>query len=237
MLNGNGVQGAAANASYLLGAARLRDAAAAERPRSRTRRADYVPHGDLLRPGAAGLEARRAGAAEADRSPPTCRSCRGGRSCSSLDPGSMLLVVLGQTFHGSSRRRRTRTSPTHQPAFVRYDSAPGDRPAEAARAQGAVPARGADRARAQLVPRHAAGRQAGAPLLDRPPGRPQGGPARLPHRQHSTGGSRRRTGTARPRSPTRASATISAGASSTSTTRARTCTWSCCTRTARATGS
>ena len=42
-----------------------------------------------------------------------------------LDPGSMLLVVLGSAFHGSIAPAPHANIPAHQPAFVRYDSAPG----------------------------------------------------------------------------------------------------------------
>src|SRR5436305_744173 len=53
----------------------------------------------------------------------------------------------------------------------------------------------------------------------------------------STGAFRRRTGTTRPCWPTRASSTRSRVANTRSTTQARTCTWSCCGRTAPPTGS
>ena len=65
-------------------------------------------------------------------------------------------------------------------------------------------------------------------LLDRGP-QAQGGAAGVPHRRRtSSGESRRPTGPTRRCSPTGASSTISAVASSRSTTRARISTWSCC---------
>jgi hypothetical protein len=43
-----------------------------------------------------------------------------------LDPGSMLLVVLGETFHSSLPPVQPITVPTRQPAAVRFDRGPGD---------------------------------------------------------------------------------------------------------------
>jgi LCP family protein required for cell wall assembly len=42
-----------------------------------------------------------------------------------LDPGSMLMVVLGQTFHGDIAPLPTHVVPTHQSAYVRYDATSG----------------------------------------------------------------------------------------------------------------
>ena len=39
-----------------------------------------------------------------------------------LDPGSMLIVVLGQTFHGTIATPPTRVVPKHQLANVRFDA-------------------------------------------------------------------------------------------------------------------
>jgi LCP family protein required for cell wall assembly len=39
-----------------------------------------------------------------------------------LDPGSMLMVVLGQTFHGDIAPLPQHVAPKHQPAEVRYDA-------------------------------------------------------------------------------------------------------------------
>jgi hypothetical protein len=40
----------------------------------------------------------------------------------SLDPGSMLMVVLGTAFHGDIQPLSQQTTPKHQPAYVRYDA-------------------------------------------------------------------------------------------------------------------
>ena len=38
-----------------------------------------------------------------------------------LDPGSMLLVVLGTAFHGNLASAPVQVVPKHQPAYVRFD--------------------------------------------------------------------------------------------------------------------
>jgi len=42
-----------------------------------------------------------------------------------LDPGSMLMVVLGTAFHGSLGATTTKPAPKHQAAYVRYDASQG----------------------------------------------------------------------------------------------------------------
>ena len=82
-----------------------------------------LPHEDLLRPGAARLEGRRGGSAEPDA------ARRGGEAAAhagllALDPGSMLVVVLGTAFHASSTPVAGHV-PKHQPAYVRFDASQG----------------------------------------------------------------------------------------------------------------
>ena len=43
-----------------------------------------------------------------------------------LDPGSMLLVVLGTAFHGIAAAP-PQVVPKHQPAYVRFDAVAGRR--------------------------------------------------------------------------------------------------------------
>src|SRR5262249_21489169 len=43
-----------------------------------------------------------------------------------LDPGSMLLVIVGQTFHNTLPPVPVITVPKRQPAYVRFDRGPGD---------------------------------------------------------------------------------------------------------------
>jgi len=121
VLNGNGVSGAAANASYELGLRGYKsipppnglgaDAPTANYfhskiyydPTQRRSKAAAVALQQLMQP---------ADIARLPRRP----------AFLSLDPGSMLLVVLGQTFHGSIAPIPVQVVPKHQPAFVRFDA-------------------------------------------------------------------------------------------------------------------
>ena len=239
VLNGNGVAGAAANASLPARAARLPDRCRRRTAPSRTRRPQTYFHSQIYYdPAPDGLEGRGGRAAEAARSPPTCELPLGGRELRALDPGAMLIVVVGQTFHGTiapraGRRDARSTQPAVRSRRHRRRAPTLLRPR---RSEGDVPADGADDPRAQLVPRHARRRQAVARLLDR--------------RRASTrpSGSSFRTGAAASYwgieetdwddAPVLADRsfhrTIKRPRRSTSTTRARTCTWSCCARTERA---
>ncbi len=119
MLNGNGVQGAAANASYLLGQRGYRSLTPPNNldpnypatfhskiyfdPAQKGSRAAAVALQNLMQP---------ADIAKLPRTP----------TMLALDPGSMLMVVLGQTFHGTIASLPARVVPTHQQASVRYDA-------------------------------------------------------------------------------------------------------------------
>jgi LCP family protein required for cell wall assembly len=120
VLNGNGVQGAAANASYLLGRSGYRtltppnnlsaDAPAQTfhskiyyDPAQKRSKAAAVALQNLMQP---------ADVAKLPRNPKLL----------GLDPGSMLIVVLGQTFHGTIATPATRVVPKHQLANVRFDA-------------------------------------------------------------------------------------------------------------------
>ena len=165
VLNGSGVAGRGREHLVRARTARLPDADPAERPQGR--RADAgcsTRRSTTTRP----RRARRRppiGPAEPDAAGRGRRGCHGTPRLLALDPGSMLVVVLGTAFHGTLA-----PAPQHDvaeaPAAVRpLRRVAGRRPARAAREEGDVPAADADRARAQLVPGHAARRQAGAPLL------------------------------------------------------------------------
>ena len=144
-----------------------------------------------------------------------------------LDPGSMLLVVLGTAFHGRSRPRR-QASPKHQAAVVRFDAARRAAAARTEREEGAVPAAQPDHPRAQLVsPDTLSG--------DKPVRRyfvsDKHKVVRLvfKHRgQRVPWGIEETDWDGGWRSDDAASATVSAAASSTSITRARGSTWSSC---------
>src|SRR6266699_205201 len=124
VLNGNGVAGAAANASYLLGQrgykaipppSNLEPNAPTTNyfhskiyydPSQRRSKAAAVALQQLMQP---------ADVARLPRTP----------GLVSLDPGSMLMVVLGQPFHGDIAPVPVHVVPKHQPAYVRYDAGAG----------------------------------------------------------------------------------------------------------------
>jgi len=124
VLNGNGVQGAAANASYLLAQSGYQtlpppnglqaDSTTQEfhskiyyDPAQKRSKAAAVALQNLMQP---------ADIAKLPRTPDLLAH----------DPGSMLIVVLGSTFHGTIAPLPTRVVPTHQQATVRYDAAAAD---------------------------------------------------------------------------------------------------------------
>ena len=69
-----------------------------------------------------------------------------------LDPGSMLMVVLGTTFHGDITPLPTHVAPKHEPAYVRYDASSGAQLLRSLHGKVRFPAVHPDRAGAQLVP-------------------------------------------------------------------------------------
>ena len=122
-LNGNGVPGAAANASYLLAQrgyvtvvppGQIKADAPADvfhsqiyydprKPRSHAAALAMLP---LLQPA---------------KVSPLPRSAK----LRALDPGAMVVVVLGQTFHGTLAPIPTSNAPQHQPPYVRLDPSVG----------------------------------------------------------------------------------------------------------------
>ena len=120
VLNGNGVQGAAANASYLLAQQGYKTLtppnglqADAPAPTFHTK-IYYDPAQKRSKAAAVALQnlMQPADVAKLPRTPEMLAK----------DPGSMLMVVLGQTFHGTIASIPARIVPTHQQAIVRYDS-------------------------------------------------------------------------------------------------------------------
>jgi LCP family protein required for cell wall assembly len=120
VLNGNGVQGAAANASYMLAQRGYKtltppNGLQADSPKQEFHsKIYYDPAQKGSKAAATALQnlMQPADVAKLPRTPGILRR----------DPGSMLMVVLGQTFHGSIASVPTRVVPTHQPAVVRYDA-------------------------------------------------------------------------------------------------------------------
>jgi LCP family protein required for cell wall assembly len=120
VLNGNGVQGAAANASYMLAQRGYKtltppNGLQADSPKQEFHsKIYYDPAQKGSKAAATALQnlMQPADVAKLPRTP----------GILTRDPGSMLMVVLGQTFHGSIAPVPSRVVPTHQPAVVRYDA-------------------------------------------------------------------------------------------------------------------
>jgi LCP family protein required for cell wall assembly len=125
VLNGNGVAGAAANTSYLLG------------PQGRGYQVLDPPNGlhadapsrvfhtkIYYDPAQAG--SKQAAAALAKLVPPAdVAKLPRTPKLLALDPGSMLLVVLGEAFDGTVAPAPVHVAPKHEPAVVRPDSTSG----------------------------------------------------------------------------------------------------------------
>ena len=232
VLNGSGVQGAAANTSYVLaqrgyvtqtppngvsanGPARFHSVIYYD-PAQKGSKLAAIALQNLMQPADVAKLPRRPGLL-------------------ALDPGSMLLVVLGSAFHGSIAPVPMRTS-----RFISLRSCVTTRrpgPACSSRWPASSSSRSwcrrcssATRIRTRfpaMCPSGSTGWTVEAGIE----------PCGSCSTTASTGASRRPTGPERRRSATRASATTSAVASSISITRARTCTWLSCTHTVRPTGS
>ena len=125
VLNGNGVAGAAANASYLLA---QRGYQALDPPNGLQADApSKVFHSKIYFDPAQKGAKLAAAALQNLMQPADIEKLPRRPGLIALDPGAMLLVVLGQTFHGSIAPIPQHVVPKHQPAFVRYDaSSAGD---------------------------------------------------------------------------------------------------------------
>jgi LCP family protein required for cell wall assembly len=120
VLNGNGVAGAAANASYLLA---QRGYQTLEPPNGLTADAPTkVFHTKIYYDPAQKGSDLAAKALQNLMQPADVEKLPRRRSLIRLDPGSMLMVVLGQTFHGQVAPVPQHVVPKHQPAYVRYDA-------------------------------------------------------------------------------------------------------------------
>ena len=120
VLNGNGVAGAAANASYLLAQRGYRTL---EPPNGLTADAPTrVFHTKIYYDPAQKGSRLAAKALQNLMQPADVQKLPRRRALLSLDPGSMLLVVLGQTFHGAVAPVPQRVVPKHEPAYVRFDA-------------------------------------------------------------------------------------------------------------------
>jgi LCP family protein required for cell wall assembly len=121
VLNGSGVQGAAANTSYVLGQRGYMtqtppNGVYANGPTEFHSVIYYDPAQKGSKSAAHALQnlMQPADVAKLPRRP----------GLLALDPGSMLLVVLGSAYSGSIAPLPIANIPQHEPAFVRYDAAP-----------------------------------------------------------------------------------------------------------------
>ena len=125
VLNGNNVPGSAANASYLLA---QRGYLMVLPPHGQLPNAPTSPyfHSQIY------FDPKQKGAKEAALAmqkllqPADVRRLPRERQLRALDPGSMLLVIVGQTFHNTLPAATVVSVPKRQPAYVRYDPAPGE---------------------------------------------------------------------------------------------------------------
>src|SRR5438093_660567 len=125
VLNGNDVPGAAANASYLLA---QRGYLMVLPPTGLAPNAPTSPyfHSQIY------FDKKQKGAKEAAVAlqkllqPADVRPLPKDAQLRALDPGSMLLVIVGQTFHNTLPPAPVVDVPERTPAYVRYDRGPGD---------------------------------------------------------------------------------------------------------------
>jgi hypothetical protein len=125
VLNGNNVPGAAANAGYLLA---QRGYLMVLPPNGLEPNAPTAPyfHSQIY------FDAKQHGAQEAALAlqklmqPADVRPVPRNPTLKALDPGSMLLVVVGETFHNTLPPSTVASVPKRQPPVVRFDRGPGD---------------------------------------------------------------------------------------------------------------
>ncbi len=126
VLNGNGVAGAASNAAYLLATLGYKTILppAGAQPNAPVQVFHTKLYYDPAQPQAKAAAAAMAKlVAPADVLPLPARARA--PKLRALDPGSQVVVVLGQTFHGTLAPAIVHTVPVHVPPVVRSDSAPG----------------------------------------------------------------------------------------------------------------
>ena len=126
VLNGNGVAGAAGNAAFLLAERGYRTVLPPHglEPNAPAQsfhtKVYYDPSQKQAKAAAVAL-AQLMEPADVERLPARASAPRLRR----LDPGAKVLVVLGQTFHGTIAVLPTVNAPVHVPAVVRADAGPG----------------------------------------------------------------------------------------------------------------
>ncbi len=122
VLNGNGIAGAAANASYLLSQRGYRTVEPPNNldPNVPARLRNYF-HSKIYYDPAQPRSKAAALALQQLMEPADVAKLPRTPWLLSLDPGSMLMVVLGTTFHGTIAQPVVTQAPKHEPPFVRTD--------------------------------------------------------------------------------------------------------------------
>jgi LCP family protein required for cell wall assembly len=124
VLNGNGVVGSAGNAAYQLTqhGYRIVEPPNGQQANAPTQSFHSRIYFDASKPRAkAAAEALQKLLQPADIAPLPAADT----ALNALNPGSTLIVVVGQTFHGEVAPAPVRTVPKRQRPFVRFDRAPG----------------------------------------------------------------------------------------------------------------
>jgi LCP family protein required for cell wall assembly len=119
VLNGNGVQGAAANTSYLLAQRGYKTVLPPNQRKADAPR--RVFHTKVYYDPAQARSKLAANALKTLLEPADVAPLPRQRTLRLLDPGSMLLVVLGESFPGTVAAAPVRNVPKHEPANVRAD--------------------------------------------------------------------------------------------------------------------
>jgi LCP family protein required for cell wall assembly len=122
VLNGSGVQGAAANTSYIL---TQQGYITQVPPNNLTANGPQVFHSKIYYDPAQKGAKEAAVALQNRMQPAEIAKLPRNPSILQLDPGSMLVVNLGTAFHGTVAAPPTANVPKHQPAYVRFDASPG----------------------------------------------------------------------------------------------------------------
>jgi LCP family protein required for cell wall assembly len=122
VVNGNGVPGAAADASYKLGPQGRGYQVVAAPNALDPNIKPYVFHSQIYYDPAQKGSKLAADALQNLMQPADVKKLPRRSKLLRLDPGSMLMVVLGTTFHGDIQPLPQQTAPKHQPAYVRYDA-------------------------------------------------------------------------------------------------------------------
>jgi LCP family protein required for cell wall assembly len=120
VLNGNGIAGAAANASYLFAQRGYKTVPPPSGLDPNTPQQNFFHSKIYYDPAQTGAKAA-AQALQNLMQPADVQKLPRTPWLLSLDPGSMLMVVLGSTFHGDVAQPVIAATPKHVPAYVRFD--------------------------------------------------------------------------------------------------------------------